>query len=80
MSSTIQISKPINIQENTNQKYSYVLNSECFDPFQKSPPNIFMNHLKFRLKRFENIDNEININDKTNIGKNMLSAKLQKQQ
>jgi hypothetical protein len=80
MSSTIQISKPINIRENINQNYSYVLNNECFDPFQKSPPNIFMNHLKFRLQRFENIDNEVNITKNTNIGKNMLSAKLQKQQ
>jgi hypothetical protein len=80
MSSTIQISKskPININE--NQKYSYTINNECFDPFQQSPPNVFMNHLKFRIKRFDNIDTEMKNNDNMNIIKNAPSIKIQKQQ
>jgi hypothetical protein len=53
MTPALQVSEPINIP--TNRKEEYTLSNNLFDPFQKSPPNVFMNHLKSRISKFEDI-------------------------
>jgi hypothetical protein len=61
MSSRNQVSQPIQIKE-TSSEYSF--NEKFFDPFQSSPPNIFINHLKHRIDK---IDKNI-INNSYNSG------------
>ena len=53
MTHVLKISEPINIP--TSIKKEYTLSNNLFDPFQKSPPNIFINHLKARISKLENI-------------------------
>lgn len=64
----LQASVPISIPN--NRKEEYTLSNNLFDPFQKSPPNIFINHLKCRISKFENTK----YNHKT-IEKNKLASK-----
>ncbi len=47
-----QITKPVNIP--TYKKENLILANNLFDPIQNSPPNIFLNHLKYRISKFEN--------------------------
>lgn len=60
MSSVLQVSEPINIPTYTQKEY--MLDDNLFDPFQKSPPNVFINHLKSRISRLENEHQKIQTN------------------
>ncbi len=66
MLSKLQSSVPINIP---NRKEEYNLSNNLFDPFQKSPPNVFINNLKCRISKFEDIIYKHNIIEKNKIKK-----------
>ena len=65
MSPALQVSVPINIP--TTRKEEYTLSNNLFDPFQKSPPNVFMNHLKSRIGKFEDIADKSRFTQTNNI-------------
>lgn len=48
----IQNTSPTNKETFRNMEYS--LNESCIDPSKSSPPNIFIEKLYARLKRYEN--------------------------
>jgi hypothetical protein len=78
MSSMLDVSKPIDIP--TYKKNGYAVSNNLFDPFQKSPPNVFMNNLKYRISKFEDVS-RIHNNTETNItDTNINNTKMTKTQ
>lgn len=65
MTPALQVSEPINIP--TNRKEEYTLSNNLFDPFQKSPPNVFLSHLKSRISKFEDVTYKHKIPQTNNI-------------